>query len=158
MGKTGIYTSLQPISEEGEEAGVAITDLDGFDQFIEDSDLEPITTWEYEDPDAYPRIEHIYLYGFQPPSRESQGRFKIHNLHVKRDLDEFREFWAEISEYTEPFTFHHSASDNHFPDLAHHFVKEHGEFAVYRVTCADGEIDIETFDFSDPTITDGIGE
>lgn len=146
MGRTGAYTMLQ---DSDGDFGVPIADPEAFDAFRDDHDIDAIVEWEYDDEDEYPRVERQVLYGFCPNRIEDDFKFFIKNVHVKRDGPTgFEDFWEGVAAFCEPFTFYHAGADNHFPDLARPYYRDHIDMSVYRVESDDaGTIDVTEIEY-----------
>jgi len=146
MSYTGIYTPLHPLdvppSEFTKEPGAVtpgarVVDPEGLREHVPDWSTD-MHTHERTEKDAYPGRTWEILEGFKTWEYD---RFNIERLAIPGE--EAVDFWAGLSEYTEPFQFF--ATTNGYPhalnivtsrtetDVGYHVVCWHGEIWVHSV-------------------------
>lgn len=142
MSYTAIYTPLHDIRTDPSEftkepgavmPGAKILDPDGLREFVPDWDTDMHThTTTYGD--DYPRQEWEFLEGFKTWDFDN---FNIERLAIPSD--DAVDFWAGVSEYTDPFQFFTSYYGGGYPHALDIVTADEKPIA-YHVVCRNGEI------------------
>ena len=156
MGYTGIYSPLKSI--ERDTPGARIEDINGWKEWKHKDGLKgtafrkSVTRSETLSTE-YPRREYEVLYGFRTWTREDDHPdHSTSTLGCNFNLErvgywygnKFANFWADLSELTEPFTFYHPEPSHGIDEHAGDIIESPSKKAV-KVQCEGGEIDITEF-------------
>jgi len=142
MSYTAIYTPLHGLRTEPSDfikqpgavtPGAKILDPEGLREFVPDwdTDMHTHTTTVGE---QYPRKKWEFLEGFKTWDFD---QFNIERLAIPSD--DAVDFWASVSEYTDPFQFftsYHAGSYPHALDI----VTADEQPVAYHVICLNGSV------------------
>lgn len=153
MSSTRVYTPLESESDEG----VRITDKAAFEEHMATLDSKPVAPLTYtskvtvddEYPPTYAEYDHLSGFTSYPSDVErvdSTTVLKLENFGFEYNSKFFIEFWERVSTYATPFSFLHAAA-NHFPSIAD-IAQDGWPDYVYRVECADGEVEVTRLEVS----------
>lgn len=159
MSYTAIYSPLKSI--ERDRWGARIEDLDAWNEWRDEDGLKgtaykKAATREEKGCEEYPRREYDVLYGFRTWDRKDAGEYPDYStstLGCHFNIErfgywyggEFESFWADLSEFTEPFLFYHPEPEYGVSEHAGDII-ENGAINALKVRCENGDVEISKFE------------